>query len=430
MKNLPVLSTKDLTVGYPKKEVLSAINLDFYAGEFISLLGPNGVGKSTLLRTLSNLLPRRSGRIFIQGKTLESYTADALAKTMSVVLTHKTVPPLCQVYDFVATGRYPHTNWTGRLAEKDDEVIMEAISLVHAQNLIMRDMMTLSDGERQKALIARALAQEPDIILLDEPTMHLDLKHRMEVMSILKDMCRAKGICVVASLHDIEVASRVSDRVVLIQKGAIKGFGAPEDVLEEDTVSSLYDFSDARFSRVLGSIEFKTQTEKDRVFVIGGMGSASVLYRLLSKNGYQVSTGVLLKNDVDFHVAQSLKLTTLSQDTLGPVESSSVDQALDAMKECCAVVDAGFEAAPLSCENFRLITAARDLGKPVFRLNGICPGANGNGIRPRPEVPKEMTADTESALVQLIERNMAGKMASDLDDKMDQETHREMVAHG
>ena len=283
MKNIPVMATRNLAVGYPKKEVLTSVNLDFHAGEFISLLGPNGVGKSTLLRTLSNLLPRLTGDIFVAGKALEAYTPDALAKTMSVVLTHKSVPPLCQVYDFVATGRYPHTTWTGRLSEKDDAVIQEAISLVHAQDLIMRDMMTLSDGERQKALIARALAQEPDIILLDEPTMHLDLKHRMEVMSILKDMCRAKGICVVASLHDIEVASRVSDRVVLIRKGAIRGFGPPEDVLEEGTVESLYDFSDARFSRLLGSIEFSNRTEKERVFVVGGMGSASVLYRLLSK---------------------------------------------------------------------------------------------------------------------------------------------------
>ena len=323
---------------------------------------------------------------------------------MSVVLTHKSVPPLCQVYDFVATGRYPHTTWTGRLSEKDDAVIQEAISLVHAQDLIMRDMMTLSDGERQKALIARALAQEPDIILLDEPTMHLDLKHRMEVMSILKDMCRAKGICVVASLHDIEVASRVSDRVVLIRKGAIRGFGPPEDVLEEETVSSLYDFSDARFSRLLGSIEFSNRTEKERVFVVGGMGSASVLYRLLSKNGYPVSTGILLKNDVDFHVAQSLKLTTLAQEELGPVSGSSVDRALEELKNCSAVVDAGFEAASLSCENLRLISAARDFGKPVFRLNGIRPGINGTGQRP--EVPEAMTADTESALVQIINREL------------------------
>ncbi len=406
MKNTPVLATEDLTVGYPKKDVLTSVNLSFCAGEFISLLGPNGVGKSTLLRTLSKLLPKRKGEISVRGKALENYTADALAKTMSVVLTHKSVPPLCRVYDFVATGRYPHTSWTGHLTQKDDQVIMDAVAMVHAQDLILRDMMTLSDGERQKVLIARALAQEPDIILLDEPTMHLDLKHRMEVMSILKEMCRTKGICVVASLHDIEVASRVSDRVVLIRKGCIKGFGPPEDVLEEDTVSGLYDFSDAGFSRVLGSIEFRSRTSRDRVFVIGGMGSASVLYRLLSKNGYQVATGVLLKNDVDYHVASSLKLDALAQDTLEAVLPSSVDRALEMLKGCCAVVDAGFEAVPLNCENLRLISAARALGKPVFRLNGTCPCTNGHASD-RPEVPVEMTANTESALVQLIEREMA-----------------------
>ena len=122
-----------------------------------------------------------------------------------------------------------------------------------------------------------------------------------------------------------------------------------------------------------------------------------------------MSTGILLKNDVDFHVAQSLKLTTLAQEELGPVSGSSVDSALEELKNCSAVVDAGFEAAPLSCENLRLISAARDLGKPVFRLNGIRPGIN--GTRQRPEVPEAMTADTESALVQIINRELGREMA-------------------
>ena len=403
MKSKPVLKTENLSVGYPKKMVLESVNLDFYSGEFVSLLGPNGVGKSTLLRTLSRLLPIRKGRVTVMEKSLEAIPAPELAKVMSVVLTHKSIPPLFQAYDFVAMGRYPHTRWTGRLDEADDRVVMEALTMVRAEDLIFRDMSTLSDGERQKILIARALAQEPEIILLDEPTMHLDLKHRMEIMSILKDMCRRKGICVVASLHDIEVAARVSDRVALIQKHVVDRFGPPEDVLMEDTVSELYDFSDAGFSRLLGNIEFRGNMEKGRVFVIGGMGSASVLYRLLSKKGYQVSTGVLFKNDVDYHVAKSLNISTLIEKSLEPVSSHTIQAAVDVLKGCDAVVDAGFETADLNRGNLALIDSAKALGKPVFRLNGT-PG----GSAMRPEIPMEMTAGTESALVRLIERKMAG----------------------
>lgn len=403
IESKPVLKTENLSVGYSKKRVLESVNLDFYSGEFVSLLGPNGVGKSTLLRTLSRLLPIQKGRVTVMEKSLDTIPTSELAKVMSVVLTHKAVPPLFQAYDFVAMGRYPHTRWTGRLDSGDDQAVMEALTMVRAQDLMFRDMATLSDGERQKILIARALAQEPEIILLDEPTMHLDLKHRMEIMSILKDMCRRKGICVVASLHDIEVASRVSDRVALIQNNTIARFGPPEDVLMEDTVSDLYDFCDVGFSRLLGNIEFRGNMEKGSVFVIGGMGSASVLYRLLSKKGYQVRTGVLFKNDVDYHVAKSLNISPLIEETLKPISGHSIHAAVNMLKDCDAVVDAGFETADLNMENLTLIDSANQLGKPVFRLNSIRKAS-----AMRPEIPTDMTADTESALVSLIERKMAG----------------------
>jgi len=190
--------------------------------------------------------------------------------------------------------------------------------------------------------------------------------------------------------------------VALIQNNTISRFGPPEDVLMEDTVSDLYDFCDAGFSRLLGNIEFRGNMEKGSVFVIGGMGSASVLYRLLSKKGYQISTGVLFKNDVDYHVAKSLNISTLIEKTLDPVSSHSIKAAVNALKECDAVVDAGFEAADLNRENLTLIDSAKQLGKPVFRLNGIH-----NGSAMRPEISREMTADTESALVRLIEHEMA-----------------------
>ena len=347
-KKKPILTCRNLAVGYGQKKVLRQLNLKIYPGEFLSLLGPNGVGKTTLLRTLSRHLPAITGEIRLFKKTLAAISAPDLARIMSVVLTTKTVPPLFKVYDFVAMGRYPYTAWTGRLTPKDDAAVTEALALVRAEHLAFRDLTTLSDGEKQKVFIARALAQEPAVILLDEPTVHLDLKHRMEIMTILQGLCRDKGISVVASLHDLEVAAKVSDRVALIQGDSIIALGAPEDVLAEGTISDLYEFSNACFSRMLGNIEIHSRKDRARVFVAGGMGSSAVLLRLLAKRGYQISCGMLMKNDIDTYVAQSLGAQCLVQEELGPVSSDLLDRALAEMKACDLVVDTGFEVNSLT----------------------------------------------------------------------------------
>ena len=393
MKTQPILATKNLTVGYVKKVVLSGLELSFYPGEFISLLGPNGVGKTTLLRTLSKHLNPMAGTISLHGEDLCAIPSGTLAETMSVVLTEKVVPPLFTVYDFVAMGRYPHTSWTGRLSEADDAVIMDAVTRVNARDLLFREMTELSDGERQKVLIARALTQEPEIILLDEPTAHLDLRHRMEVMAILKSLCREKGICVVASLHDIEVALRVSDRAALIRNHTVDAFGPPEEVIHDATISELYDFDQAVFSPTLGNIEVLSRPGREKVFVIGGMGSAAVLYRLLAKKGFAVSTGILLDNDIDCHVARSLGLDPIVQADPEAVSPQEMEAACKAMERCSYVIDAGFTPSALTRSNLELLEQARRAGRPVLQL------AQGKGAAREPALPASHVFDTPTALV-------------------------------
>lgn len=367
--NKVVLSCQNLVVGYNDTPIITDINLDFEAGRFITLLGPNGTGKTTLLRTLSRHLKPMDGTIHIGGRPLQLLRQAELARIMAVVLTDRVTPPLFNVFQFVALGRYPHTNFLGRLTGRDRQVIAESLTAVHADKLSQRDFTSLSDGECQKVLVARALAQEPRILLLDEPTAHLDLKHRIEVMAILRDLCRSKGITVIASLHDVDIAAKVSDRVALIKDGAVIDWGYPEEVLSGEAVANLYDFDAACFSRHLGSIELRGDGRRGRVFVIAGMGSGAAIYRLLAKEGYAVSTGVLQDNDLDCYVARSLGADCVSQPPAAAMNEESMAAAWAEIKNCGLVIDAGGgnNNGPYQ-SNIILLKKAAARGKPVFSL--------------------------------------------------------------
>ncbi|MFW8601847.1 ABC transporter ATP-binding protein [Desulfobacterota bacterium M19] len=363
-----ILSCRGLAVGYKDTPVITGINLDFETGRFITLLGPNGTGKTTLLRTLSRHLKPMDGTIHIGGRPLQLLRPVELARIMAVVLTDRVAPPLLNVSQFVALGRYPHTNFLGRLSGRDRQVITESLAAVHADELSRRDFASLSDGECQKVLVARALAQEPRILLLDEPTAHLDLKHRIEVMTILRDLCQSKGITVIASLHDVDIAAKISDRVALVKNGAVIDWGYPEEVLNSKAVANLYDFDAACFSHHLGSIELRGDGHRGRVFVIAGMGSGAAIYRLLAKRGYTVSTGVLQNNDLDCYVARSLGADCVSQPPAASMDKKSITAAWNGIKKCDLVIDAGGNNNGPYQSNIILLKKAAARGKPVFSL--------------------------------------------------------------
>ncbi len=373
MKNINkecILSCQDLSVGYKNKTVLNNLSLTLEPGQFISLLGPNGAGKTTLLRTMSRHLKPLAGSIQIQGRQLEDMTAMEMAQSMAIVLTEKVSPPLFTVFEFVALGRYPHTNFLGRLNQTDYKIVQDVLASVHAKDLAQRFFADLSDGERQKALVARALAQEPKLLLLDEPTLHLDLKHRMEVMTILRNLCHSQGITVVASLHDVDVAAKVSDRVVLIKDGGMSAWGIPETVLTGKAVSDLYDFRDAQFSSHLGSIEFRGNGYRGRAFVVAGMGSGATIYRMLAKRGFSICTGVLFTNDVDYHVALSLGAECTIQTPMDPINGQALAQSLKLLDCCDLVIDCGFDICHFNQDNLEILRTALQKGQPVFSLRG------------------------------------------------------------
>ncbi|MDR2339218.1 MAG: ABC transporter ATP-binding protein [Deltaproteobacteria bacterium] len=329
-----VLRVEKLTVGY-KAPVLKDVSFECGAGSFISILGPNGVGKTTLLRTISRHLKPLAGKVFVLGKAIGSYRATDLARIVSVVMTDKAAPPLLQVLEFVGLGRYPHTGFMGKLTDRDLRIVTKSLADVKAEYLAGRFIDQLSDGERQKVTLARALAQEPRLMLLDEPTSHLDLKHRMEIMGILRALCRLKQLTVLAAVHDVDVAAKVSDQVLALKGGRLEKFGPPHKVLTSKFVAHLYDFEKAGYSNLLGGIEIRGDGQAGRAFVVAGEDKGAQAFRYLSKHGYRVSAGILGRTDLDSYVAGALGCEVFT-----PAKPGFEGAALESLRGADFVVDA------------------------------------------------------------------------------------------
>lgn len=239
-----MIELKALSIGYKsgrnEKIVAQGIRLSIFPGELTCLLGPNGAGKSTLLRTLSAFIPKLSGQIFIQGKEIEDYTNSALSKVIGVVLTEKVTVQNLTVRELVNMGRCPYTGFWGRLDDEDRRVVSESIALVGIEDLGEREIRTLSDGERQKVMIAKALAQETPIIFLDEPTAFLDFPSKVEIMRLLLRLTHQANKTIFLSTHDLELALQLSNRLWLMRKGGDITVGTSEELSSDGTIGHFF----------------------------------------------------------------------------------------------------------------------------------------------------------------------------------------------
>ena len=260
MTDTPYFVIDDLTIGYHKVPVIRDISVKVQKGEIIALIGPNGAGKSTLLKTIARDLEPIRGKIFLEGRDMQTITYRELSKKLAVILTERIKVELTTCRDVVATGRYPYTGRLGVLRGEDQRIVDEAMETVHALELAERDFNAISDGQRQRVLLARAIAQQPEMILLDEPTSFLDVRHKLDLLTILTRMARKKNITVIMSLHEIDLAEKVADRILTVKGDTQFGFGAPGEVFEEQAIRKLYDIEDGYFDPLFGSIELKNVT--------------------------------------------------------------------------------------------------------------------------------------------------------------------------
>lgn len=216
-----MISLQNLTVGYSEKAVLSDINQTLQAGQMVCLLGANGAGKSTILRTLAGFLPPLSGKVLVDGRDLNSLSVSERSKAVSVVLTERVEVPYMKVADLVGMGRSPYTGFFGTLTKEDKAIVGEAIEMVGIGNLAERTIDTLSDGERQKAFLAKALAQQTPIILLDEPTAFLDFHAKVSTLRLMLKLAHETDKTIFLSTHDVEMAIQLSDELWIVQDGNI-----------------------------------------------------------------------------------------------------------------------------------------------------------------------------------------------------------------
>lgn len=260
-----VLSANDLCVGYVCKcgvnPVHHHLNFSLRRGELVCLCGPNGVGKSTLLRTISKLQPQLAGEITLMGKLLEGYTEKELSRTIGVVLTDRAQTGGLTVEEVVALGRQPYTGFFGRLTTADKEMVKSAIESVGMTDKATKYMSELSDGERQKAMIAKSLVQECPVVILDEPTAFLDVASRIEITQLLLDIAHSQNRSILLSTHDIEQALRLSDQLWLLTNKGLQT-GTPESLIANHQLDTLFEGRNVYFDEKTGTFRSKSRLEE------------------------------------------------------------------------------------------------------------------------------------------------------------------------
>ena len=356
-----LLYTDKLSVGYGDRTVVSDIALSAEPGQILCLIGPNGAGKSTLLKTLLRLLPPTAGAVYLEGKELRAYSERELARRSAAMLTGRPEPELMKSAEVVAAGRYPYTGRLGILSEEDRRVVRESMEKVGVSELADTDFTHLSDGQRQRVLLARALCQEPRLLILDEPTSFLDIRHKLDFLQLLRELVRERQLAVVMSMHELELAQRFADRLLCIRDGRVDRAGSPEEIFSGGYIEQLYGLARGSYDALAGTAEAGRRDGAPQVFVIGGGGSGIPVYRLLQRLGIPFAAGVLPENDLDTPTAKALGVQVITDRANEPVSAARADEALKVLASCeYAVCTTGFGS--VNRENRRLLEYAGKRG--------------------------------------------------------------------
>lgn len=358
MKNIS-LRTENLKAGYDRTPILDGISLRVEPGQILTLIGPNGAGKSTLLKTISMQLTPLGGAVYLGKESMRDLSANEIAKNMSLLLTERIDPELMTCRDLVETGRYPYTGRLGILSEEDHRRVLEAMSSTHVADLGDRPFAAVSDGQRQRVLLARALCQDPGVLLMDEPTSYLDIHHKLELLGLLRRLVREKNISIIMSLHEIDLAQKVSDIILCIKNGRVDRMGAPEDIFSDEYIKTLFGIEQGTYLTYCGSPELPKVTGRPTAFVIGGGGSAIPTYRALHRQGIPFAAGILHENDMEYPIACALATEVVAERAYEQISDETFEKARKLADSCDRVICCLKSFGTLNARNRDLIPADR-----------------------------------------------------------------------
>ena len=344
------IKMKDLAVGYQGNALISDINLKIKKGEIVTLIGPNGAGKSTILKSITRQLKLIGGEVYIDSEEIRKLSYKEMAVKAAVMLCH----------DIVATGRYPYTGRLGILSREDERKVDEALEAVHAQELGIRNFQEISDGQRQRVLLARAICQEPEVMILDEPTSYLDIRHKLELLAILRKMAKENGITVIMSLHEIDLAQKISDQVICVKGDRIAEFGDPEEIFTEATIRDLYEIDNGYYDPIFGSVELPKPEGEPEVLVLSSGKTGIPVYRKLQKAGIPFAAGILYPGESDYQLARLLASGIISEEPYEPISDETYQKALKIMERCGKVINAGVKVGSMNQKMGELLRIAEE----------------------------------------------------------------------
>lgn len=357
-----------MSVGYHKQPLIENITVGLKKGEILTLIGPNGAGKSTVLKSIARQLALLGGTVRLGKESVEEMSGARLSQTMAVVLTDKLRTELMTCEDVVATGRYPYTGRFGLLSGTDRQIVKEAMESVHVAEIGEQDFTRVSDGQRQRVMLARAICQEPEILILDEPTSYLDVKYKLEFLSVLQELRKKKELTVIMSLHELELTAKLSDRILCLNGKYVDRLGAPEEIFVPGYLSRLFGVSAGSFDEENQTMEFPAAGGEAVVFVIAGGGCGRNVYRRLQRQGIPFATGILFQNDLDYPAAKALAAKVIASEGFEPIGEDRLKEAKRTLESCERVICCKDSFGTLERANRELLEFAKERGKEIEML--------------------------------------------------------------
>ncbi|PSP79641.1 heme ABC transporter ATP-binding protein [Halobacteriales archaeon QS_1_68_20] len=359
----PIVEVRGVSVDLGGVEVLSDVDLTVESGRFVGLIGPNGAGKTTLLRTINGVLAPDDGAVRVDGQHVTALSASAVGRRVATVPQNTNLSFSFDVRQVVAMGRNPYVSRFGTESVRDRELVERALERTDVAELADRPITDVSGGERQRVLLARALAQDASVLMLDEPTASLDVNHQVRTLELVADLV-SEGRTAVAAIHDLNLAAHYCDELVLLSDGRVLDAGDPEDVLTEENLQTAFDARAAVTSHpVTGSTYVTALPERDgdhetRVHVVAGGGTGSRLLYLLDAAGYDVSAGALSEGDADLRAALQLGLDVVETPPYAPVDDAAEREVRERVREAAVTVVADVEVGPGNLPNLRAASEA------------------------------------------------------------------------